>query len=137
MYSASIEKLSRHFIPENFVITNWESLAGYFQLLNDKIGNDLFGIGFVGMVDQSNNQGLKANFISVSTAYNKSIDLEGYHKIGVGFQASWATKKADYSRFVFSRQVLYKYAPCSLPLCSFQIQYRYLALALSPFYKLS
>ena len=80
------------------------TVACDFQLLNDKIGNDLFGIGFVGMVDQSNNQGLKANFISVSTAYNKSIDLEGYHKIGVGFQASWATKKADYSRFVFSRQ---------------------------------
>lgn len=80
------------------------TVACDFQLLNDRIGNDLFGIGFVGMIDQSNNQGLKANFLSVSTAYNKSIDMEGSHKIGVGFQTSWATKKADYSRFVFSRQ---------------------------------
>jgi len=80
------------------------TVACDFQLLNDKIGNDLFGLGFVGMIDQSNNQGLKANFLSISTAYNKSIDIEGLHKIGVGFQASWATKKADYSRFVFSRQ---------------------------------
>jgi len=80
------------------------TVACDFQLLNDKIGNDLFGLGFVGMIDQSNNQGLKANFLSISTAYNKSIGIEGLHKIGVGFQASWATKKADYSRFVFSRQ---------------------------------
>jgi type IX secretion system PorP/SprF family membrane protein len=80
------------------------TVACDFQLLNDRIGNDLFGIGFVGTIDQSNNQGLKANFLSVSTAYSKSIDMEGSHKIGVGFQTSWATKKADYSRFVFSRQ---------------------------------
>jgi type IX secretion system PorP/SprF family membrane protein len=80
------------------------TVACDFQLLNDRIGNDLFGIGIVGTIDQSNNQGLKANFLSVSTAYSKSIDMEGSHKIGVGFQTSWATKKADYSRFVFSRQ---------------------------------
>ena len=40
----------------------------------------------------------------MSTAYNKSLDLEGYHRIGVGFQGTWATKKIDYGRFVFSRQ---------------------------------
>ena len=80
------------------------TVACDFQLLNDRIGNDIFGIGFMGMVDQSNNQGLKANYISFSTAYNKNIDLEGRHKIGVGFQTSFTTKKVDYSRFVFSRQ---------------------------------
>ena len=80
------------------------TVACDFQLLNDRIGNDIFGIGFVGMIDQSNNQGVKANFLSVSTAYNKNIDIEGRHKVGVGFQASLATKKVDYSRFVFSRQ---------------------------------
>jgi len=74
------------------------------QLLNDKIGNDLFGFGMVGMLDQSNNQGLKANFLGLSTAYNKSIDRRGYHRVGVGMQASLVSKKVDYSRFVFSRQ---------------------------------
>lgn len=70
------------------------TVACDFQLLNDRIGNDIFGIGFMGMVDQSNNQGLKANYVSFSTAYNKNIDLEGRHKIGVGFQTSFATKKS-------------------------------------------
>ena len=41
MYSAAIQKLPRHFIPENFVITNWESLAGYFQALNDRTLSDV------------------------------------------------------------------------------------------------
>lgn len=80
------------------------TVACDFQLLNGRIGNDILGVGFMGLVDQSNNQGLKANFISFSAAYNKNIDQNGFHKIGVGFQSSWTTKKVDYGRFVFSRQ---------------------------------
>lgn len=41
LYSAAIQKLPRHFIPENFVITNWESLAGYFQVLSDRPLSDV------------------------------------------------------------------------------------------------
>jgi len=80
------------------------TVACDFQVLNDRIDQDVFGIGIMGMVDQSNNQGLKANFIGLSAAYNKNIDKEGRQKIGVGFQTSFVTKKADYSRFTFSRQ---------------------------------
>lgn len=81
------------------------TVAMDFQLLNGKLkNNDVFGLGFMGMIDESNNHGLKANYVSVATAYNKSLDLEGYHKIGVGFQGTLATKKVDYSRFVFSQQ---------------------------------
>ena len=35
-YSADIKKLERHFIPENFVITGWEQLEGYFKNLLDR-----------------------------------------------------------------------------------------------------
>ena len=80
------------------------TVAADFQLMNDRIDKDVFGIGIMGMVDQSNNQGLKANFISLAAAYNKNIDRQGRQKIGVGLQASFVTKKADYSRFTFSRQ---------------------------------
>ncbi|MBL0181074.1 MAG: M3 family oligoendopeptidase [Chitinophagaceae bacterium] len=38
MYTADIKKLPRHFIPENFVITDWQSLEPYFKdLLERKI----------------------------------------------------------------------------------------------------
>ncbi|MFM7710384.1 MAG: PorP/SprF family type IX secretion system membrane protein [Ferruginibacter sp.] len=75
-----------------------------FQVLNDRIDKDVFGIGVIGMLDQSNNQGLKANFLALTAAYNKNIGNEGHHKIGIGFQTSFVSKKADYSRFTFSRQ---------------------------------
>jgi oligoendopeptidase F len=37
-YSAAIKKLPRHFIPKDFILTNWESVAPYFKdLLERKI----------------------------------------------------------------------------------------------------
>ena len=36
MYSAAINKLSRNFLPENFNVTNWESLEPYFKDLLDR-----------------------------------------------------------------------------------------------------
>jgi len=35
-YSADIKKLPRHFIPENFVVENWESLEPYFKDLEER-----------------------------------------------------------------------------------------------------
>ena len=35
-YSADIKKLPRHFLPENFSITNWESLEPWFKNLLDR-----------------------------------------------------------------------------------------------------
>lgn len=35
-YSADIKKLERHFIPEDFVVTDWEHLEGYFKDLLER-----------------------------------------------------------------------------------------------------
>lgn len=35
-YSADIKKLPRHFLPANFSIVNWDSLAPYFQNLDER-----------------------------------------------------------------------------------------------------
>ena len=35
-YSADIKKLDRHFIPADFVITDWEHLEGYFKDLLER-----------------------------------------------------------------------------------------------------
>src|ERR1700761_8524527 len=34
MYTADIHKLPRHFVPANFIVTNWESLEPYFKDLS-------------------------------------------------------------------------------------------------------
>ncbi len=35
-YSAEIQKLQRHFIPRDFIITDWESLEPYFKALEER-----------------------------------------------------------------------------------------------------
>ena len=40
-YSADIKKLPRHFLPKNFVLTNWEGLEPYFKKLDEREINSL------------------------------------------------------------------------------------------------
>src|SRR5437588_63168 len=35
-YTANIKKLQRHFVPKDFVVTNWESLEPYLKNLLDR-----------------------------------------------------------------------------------------------------
>jgi oligoendopeptidase F len=39
--SADIKKLPRHFLPSDFIITNWETLEPYFKNLDERIINSL------------------------------------------------------------------------------------------------
>ena len=36
MYTADIKKITRHFVPENFVLTDWQSLEPFFKELLDR-----------------------------------------------------------------------------------------------------
>ena len=36
MYTADIQKTARHYIPENFVVTNWEALEPFFKELTER-----------------------------------------------------------------------------------------------------
>ncbi len=36
-YSADIKKLPRHFLPENFTVTDWQSLEPYFKNLDERV----------------------------------------------------------------------------------------------------
>lgn len=89
---------------------------------------DIFGLGIVAMTDQSNNGGLKANFVTLSMAYNKTLDYNGNHMIGLGYQFTFATKKVDYNKFVFSRQFTPNgfdpQIPNGEPINGFQLNYQ-------------
>ena len=37
MYTADIQKLPRHFVPDNFVVTDWQSLEPFFKELLDRV----------------------------------------------------------------------------------------------------
>ncbi|UAY51948.1 M3 family oligoendopeptidase [Ferruginibacter albus] len=36
MYTADIKKIERHFVPKDFVVTDWQSIEPFFQNLNDR-----------------------------------------------------------------------------------------------------
>jgi type IX secretion system PorP/SprF family membrane protein len=63
--------------------------------------NDTWGLGLMLMTDKTASGVLNSNYISFSTAYHKSLDEDGYHQIGVGFQGTYANRSLDGTRLHF------------------------------------
>jgi type IX secretion system PorP/SprF family membrane protein len=63
--------------------------------------NDTWGIGFMAMTDKTASGILNDNYFAISTAYHLSLDENGYHSIGVGFQGSYANQSLDGTRLTF------------------------------------
>lgn len=77
-----------------------------FAVLQNRIPEfDTWGVGIMGLNDQSGNKILNNNFISVSTAYHKALDENGYHTLTVGFQGTYANKRLDLTRATFEDQL--------------------------------
>ncbi len=77
-----------------------------FHLLGDFLPDiDRWGIGFLALNDDNGNGALKTNQFSVSTAYHKGLDENGYHQIGVGFQGSYTDKRLDISKLDFEDEL--------------------------------
>ncbi|MBX2925574.1 MAG: PorP/SprF family type IX secretion system membrane protein [Chitinophagaceae bacterium] len=77
-----------------------------FNILQNRIPEfDTWGIGIMGMNDQSGNKILNNNFISLSTAYHKALDENGYHTVTVGFQGTYANKRLDISKADFEDEL--------------------------------
>lgn len=58
---------------------------------------DTWGVGLIGLNDQSGNKILRNNYVGVSTAYSKSLDENGFHQLTIGFQGVMANKRLDVS----------------------------------------
>ena len=63
--------------------------------------NDTWGIGLMAMTDKTASGVLNSNYVSLSTAYHKALDLDGYHSIGVGFQGTYGNQSLDGTRLTF------------------------------------
>jgi type IX secretion system PorP/SprF family membrane protein len=70
-------------------------------LTNKLPDHDTWGIGFLAMNDRTASGILNSNYFSVSTAYHKALDEDGYHSIGVGFQGTYANQSLDGTRLTF------------------------------------
>ena len=81
------------------------SAAFDIKILPSLIGTeDIFGVGFLALTDQSNNGALKSDYLTASIAYNKQLDRSGNLRLGGGFQTTLTNKALDYSKLTFSQQ---------------------------------
>lgn len=77
-----------------------------FPILRNRISStDTWGVGFMGYSDQSANSALKFNYLSVSTAFHKGLDEDGYSQIGAGFQATYSNMMLDVSKITLEDQL--------------------------------
>lgn len=67
--------------------------------------NDTWGVGLMGFSDQSANGALKFNYLSVSTAFHKGLNEDGFQQIGAGFQATYSSMMINVTDLKFEDQL--------------------------------
>jgi type IX secretion system PorP/SprF family membrane protein len=66
---------------------------------------DTWGVGILAMTDKTANGILSTNLISITTAYHKGLDEDGLHQLGIGFQATYNTKRLDGTKLNFEDEL--------------------------------
>jgi type IX secretion system PorP/SprF family membrane protein len=89
---------------DNAFITSTVSIDGNI-LGNHLPAGDAWGIGALGMTDKTADGILTSNYFSVSTAYQKALDENGWNQLGIGFQGTYANKRLDGTKLHFEDQL--------------------------------
>lgn len=77
-----------------------------FPILRGKLSElDTWGVGIMAMTDKTANGILSTNLLSITTAYHKGLDEDGLHQVGVGFQATYNTKRLDGTKLNFEDEL--------------------------------
>ena len=75
------------------------------KLIPTKIpGNDIFSVGLLALYDQSLAGGFKSVNVSANMSYHKALDDAGENNVGIGFQATYASRSINYSDLNFATQ---------------------------------
>ena len=84
----------------NAFITSTASVD--FPILTNKLPiNDTWGVGFMALTDKTANGILNDNYFGASTAYHLSLDEDGYHSLGVGFQGTYGSQTLNGTKLTF------------------------------------
>lgn len=77
-----------------------------FPVLRGKLSDlDTWGVGILAMSDKTANGILSTNMFSLTTAYHKGLDENGLNQIGLGFQATYNTKRLDGTKLNFEDEL--------------------------------
>jgi type IX secretion system PorP/SprF family membrane protein len=79
------------------------------KILRNKLPeNDCLALGIVGMSENGISEGIKNSYLSISVGYQKALDEQGKHQIGIGFQNTFSRKTITKPEYVFEDD-LFKY----------------------------
>ena len=82
------------------------TVSADFHILQNRIAsNDTWGLGVVGYNDNSANGAVQFNYASLSTAYHKGLDEDGFNQLGAGFQVTYANMLINTSNLKFEDQL--------------------------------
>ncbi len=77
-----------------------------FHVLKNRIPyNDIWGVGLAGYTDKSAAGAVSFSYYSLSTAYHKGLDEDGYHQLGFGAQATYSNMLINTSKLTFEDQL--------------------------------
>lgn len=65
---------------------------------------DHWALGASALTDRSAGGLLKSNYFSISGAYHKALDEDGFQTIAAGFQGTYASRRVDLSNATFANQ---------------------------------
>lgn len=89
----------------NNAFTTATASADFAVMANRLPEYDTWGVGVIGLSDQSGNKILRNNYAGISTAYSKGLDEDGFHQLSVGFQGVFASKRLDVSMADFEDEL--------------------------------
>lgn len=82
------------------------TVSADMPILRNRISStDTWGVGITGYSDQSANSALKFNYLSLSTAFHKGLDEDGFSQIGAGFQATYSNMLLNVTDLKFEDQL--------------------------------
>jgi type IX secretion system PorP/SprF family membrane protein len=82
------------------------TVSADFGILKNVINpNDVFGVGVLALYDQSAGGALKTTYAALSTAYHKSLDVDGMQTLGLGVQVAYVQDRLDFTKLLFEDQL--------------------------------
>ncbi len=85
---------------------NTTTVSVDFPIMKNHIAeNDTWGFGVMGYSDQSANSAVKFNYLTVSTAFHKGLDEDGYTQLGAAFQGTYSNMMINVGSLKFEDQL--------------------------------
>ena len=79
--------------------------ADFAILQNSIAAPDRWAVGLMAFSDAQADGVLKNTYYSVSTAYHKALDEDGFHMVSIGFQGTFAQKRLNTANLKFEDQL--------------------------------